>query len=281
MLHIVTDSMSDYQHISDRDPSVVVVSQPVRFGLEEFMDNGVELPREVFFQRMRTSSELPKTSMVSRQSWLDAFPSLLAQPEDTVLCICGSSKLSGGFQAAVLAAESCHAPDRIRVVDSLSASCGEVLLIRRALERRQQGGSLEEVASAVADASCHLHVVGLADDLKYLVMGGRLSPLVGQVGSALNIKPMLRLAEGVIAKAGAVRGLKKGYAWFADQLKLHVPQPGSIVYVGGADCPDATQTVRSVIADAGVVAQTRHADVGCVIGAHAGPGLVLVAWLSE
>ncbi|MBQ7850896.1 MAG: DegV family protein [Clostridia bacterium] len=282
MLHIITDSMSDYIHTAHRDPGVRFAFQPVRFGMEEFMDDGVTLTQADFYARLRTASELPKTSMVPMQAWLDALESALSDPADTALVITGSSRLSGGCQSALNAAEAIRQPGRVIVVDSLSASCGEILLVDCAVRMRDAGSTLDEAAAAVDALRVRTHIVGLADDLKYLVMGGRLNPIVGKVGSALSIKPTLKLEGGVIEKAGMVRGVKKGYQWYVDQLRLFPPDTSVPMYIGGADCPETTDMLKALFESAGLpLPEIRCVGIGCLIGAHVGPGMTLVAWATK
>ena len=279
MIRIVTDSMSDYIHTPYRDSGVAIAYQPVRFGMEEFPDDGVTITQADFYARLRVASELPKTSMVPMQTWKDIINRILLEnAEDTVLVITGSSKLSGGYQSALLAQEGCKDPFRVAVVDSLSATCGEIMLIDEAVRLRDSEASLDQAVAALEALKSRQRLIGLADDLKYLVMGGRLNPLVGKVGNALSIKPTLKLEGGVIEKEGMVRGTKKGYAWYIEQLRQYPPQSGSTIYVGGADCPDTTAMLKAMIEEAGIDASIRCVSIGCLIGTHVGPGLTLVCW---
>jgi len=282
MIRIITDSMSDYTHAAHRDKGVLIALQPLRFGMEEYLDDGISITQADFYARLRTATELPKTSMVPMQTWKDALKAALADPADTALVISGSSELSGGYQSAVSAAASLKQPERIAVIDSLSATCGEIMLIDLAVRMRDEGASLQKTAEALEDLKARQHLVGLADDLKYLVMGGRLSPLVGMVGNALSIKPTLKLEGGKIEKAGMVRGLKKGWSWYVEQLRQFPPDPAIPMYVAGADCPETTAMIRQLLLDAGIpLPEIRVADIGCLIGTHVGPGLTLVCWAQK
>lgn len=279
MIRIITDSMSDYIHTAHRDPGVILAAQPLRFGMEEFMDDGLSITQADFYARLRTATELPQTSMVPMQSWKDALKIALANPEDTALIIAGSSKLSGGCQSAVTAAESMKQPGRIAVIDSLTATCGEIMLIDCAVRMRDAGATLSEAVAAIEELKSRQKLIGLADDLKYLVMGGRLNPLVGKVGNVLSIKPTLKLEGGVIEKEGMVRGQKKGYAWYVEQLKQHAPDPSVPMYIGGADCPETTAMLKQMFLDAALpLPEIRCISIGCLIGTHVGPGLTLVCW---
>lgn len=282
MIRIITDSMSDYIHTAHRDEGVLFAFQPVRFGMEEFTDDGVSLTQADFYARMRTAPELPKTSMVPEAAWKAALRTALANEDDCALVIAGSSRLSGGYQSAVNAANAMKAPERIAVIDSLSASCGEIMLIDCAVRMRDAGATLAGTVAAIEELKTRQKLFGLAEDLKYLVMGGRLNPLVGKVGSALSIKPVLKVEDGVIEKAGMVRGMKKGYAFYIDQLRLCPPDPAVPMYIGGADCPETAQMLRQMMLDSGLeLPEIRCVGVGCLIGAHVGPGLTLVCWAEK
>ena len=281
MIRILTDAMSDLTREDALALNITLVPQPLRFGMEEFLDSGISRERAEFFARMRIAAELPRTSMVPMAFWLDAFNSRLRNPEDEVLCITGSSKLSGGFHSAELAQNDSADPSRVTLVDSLSATCGEMLLVEEAVRLRDGGAAMAEIVARLEDIKARQVIFGLADDLKYLIMGGRLNPLVGKVGGALNIKPTLTFKDGQIEKEGVVRGVKKGYAWYIEQLKKFPPEPGIPLYIGGADCEDTVALLRAMVEDAGIQASIRTMGIGCLIGAHVGPGLTLMSWVRQ
>ena len=278
MIRIITEAMSDLTREDASSLNITLVAQPLRFGMEEFLDDGVSLKREDFFARMRVATELPHTSMVPMAFWLDAFNKCLRDPSAQVLCITGSSRLSGGHHSAEMAQEECADPARVTVVDSMNASCGEMLLVEEAVRLRDDGATMAEIIAHLEDIKTRQLLFGLADDLKYLVMGGRLNPLVGKVGGALNIKPTLMIKDGVIEKEGIVRGVKKGYAWYIEQLKKNPPDPAIPLYIGGADCPETVALLRSMVEEAGIACTIRTMGVGCLVGTHVGPGLTLMSW---
>lgn len=281
MIRIVTEAMSDLTRMDAAMLNVTLVAQPLRFGMDEMLDDGISIRREDFFARLRVATELPHTSMVPMAFWLDTFNKCLRDPSAQVLCITGSSKLSGGHHSANMAREECHDPDRVTVVDTYSASCGEMLLVEEAARLRNDGTTLEEIVSHLEELKARQLLFGLADELKYLVMGGRLNPLVAKVGGALNIKPTLMIKDGVIEKEGIVRGTKKGHAWYIEQLKKFPPDPAVPVYIGGADCPETVTLLRSMVEDAGIDCTIRTMDIGCLVGTHVGPGLTLMSWVKK
>ena len=119
----------------------------------------------------------------------------------------------------------------------------------------------------------------MAADLKYLVMGGRLSPLMGKLGNRLSIKPTLKIEDGIVSKAGMVHGMAKGRAWYIEQLKECPPDTDVPVYIGGADCPETVALIKSQIEAANLgIQDIRCVKIGCLIGTYVGPELTLVAW---
>ena len=281
MIRIVTEAMSDLTRMDAATLNVTLVVQPLRFGMEEYLDDGISITREEFFARLRVATELPRTSMVPMAFWLDAFNKCLRDPSAQVLCITGSSKLSGGHHSANMAREECSDPSRVVVVDTLSGSCGEMLLVEEAAKLRDNGAALEEILAHIEDLKSRQVLFGLADELKYLVMGGRVSPLIGKVGGALNIKPTLMIKDGLIEKEGVVRGTKKGHAWYIEQLKKNPPDPSIPLYIGGADCPETMALLTHMVREAGIDCTIRPMSVGCLIGTHVGPGLTLMSWVKD
>ena len=281
MIRILTDSMSDLTQEDASRLGITVLPMPVSFGEEERWE-GVDLSRDEFFARLRVAEELPHTSQIAPRAWQKAFDRELRDNEDELLCITGSSGLTGGYQSALLARESCVAPDRMAVVDSLNATVGQALLVRMAVRRRDAGTTLQDLVSYVEKLKTRQRVFGQADDLKYLVMGGRLSPVVGKVGNALNIKPMLKIEGGTIDQAGLVRGAAKARAWYAEQLKKYPPDAEIPLLVAGADCPAETQKVKEYLEQAGLsLPPIETMGVGAVIGTHVGPGLIVMSWIEQ
>ncbi len=281
MIRIITEAMSDLTRDEALQINVSIVAQPLRFGMEEMLDDGYSINRREFFSRMRSASELPHTSMVPMGFWLDAFNAQLRDPKVEIVCITGSSKLSGGHHSAELAREECADPARVTIIDTMNATCAEALLVAQAARMRDEGATVSEIADRLEDLKRRHITRGLADDLKYLVMGGRLSPLVGKIGGALNLKPTLKLEGGVIDKAGVVRGVKKGYAWYCEEIKAHTPDPAIPIYIAGADCDEAVATIRAMVEALGLPNEIRVMGVGCLIGTHVGPGLTVLSWIEQ
>ena len=273
MIRVITDSMSDISQQEAAALCICVLPLTVRFGQEEFRD-GVDLSMDDFYARITVATELPKTSQVTPESFVDAFTAALVQPEDEVLCITGSSKLSGTHQSAVLARQMVSEPERIVLLDSRSASLGEALLVKLALTLRESMPSAAALAAHLETIKARQQLVGQADELKYLVMGGRLSSIGGKLGTVLSIKPMLRLEHGKLIQAAICRGTAKARAWYIEQLRQHPADPAFPLMIAGAHCPSAVDQLRQALEESGLPLPPILAmEVGTVIGTHTGPGL--------
>lgn len=280
MIRIITDSMSDLMQADAERLDITVLPLTVRFGDTEIHE-GVDMSREEFYAKLRTVTELPKTSQIIPRTWQKAFDAVLKGTKDEVLCITGSSELSGGYQSALLARDACCDESRVVVLDSRTASIAQTMLVEHAVALRDAGAFLGEIAEKVTAMVQRQKMFGQADDLRFLVMGGRLSPVVGKVGNALSIKPMLKLENGGLDQAGLVRGAARARSWYVEQLKKYPPCMDAPLFVGGADCPAEVERTEASLQAAGVpLPPVRRMSVGPVIGTHVGPGMMIVCWMT-
>lgn len=281
MIRIVTDSMSDLTQIEAAEQDFRVLPLTVRFGDEEFKD-GIDLDLDTFYQRLVTVKELPKTSQVTPEAFDRVFREELQQPENEVLCITGSSKLSGTWQSAMMAWKGMHSPERVHILDSRSVSLGEATLVRLALIHRAtcpNAAALKEILQGYIRRS---HLRGKAEVLKYLVMGGRLSSIGGVVGSALHIKPLLRLADGKLVQAGLSRGSHRALDWFVQQLKDAPVDPNVPITIAHAHAPQAAAELHNhLLAAFPDLPPVLEMPIGIVVGTHAGPGILGISWISK
>lgn len=281
MITIVTDSMSDLTPSEAESLGVVLIPLTVRFGTHEYRE-GFDISREEFFARLRTATELPKTSQVPPTVFLEIFENLLKDPEREVLYISGSSKISGCYQSAQTAKGMLEQPERLVIIDSLIAISGQALLVRMAAAKAKVYSSARELAELITAFRDHQRCFGQAEDLKYLVMGGRLSPLVAKMGTALSIKPMLKFEEGSILQAGLIRGRGKARNWYLEKLQQYPPRLDCPLVIAGCDCPEDVEKLKSFFESQRMeLPEIITMGVGAVIGTHVGPGLVAVSWIER
>lgn len=274
-IRVVTDSACDLPDGLLAELGVGLVPLRIRFGAEELVDR-TELSTKEFWARSAAATTLPETSAPSPGVFHRAFEQMQSEGATGVVCVNLSSRLSATIEAAHQAAAEMHGRMPVRVVDSLSATMGEGLVVVEAAELAAAGGSLDEVAAAALDASGRMKVYGAIDTLENLRRGGRIGGAAALVGSMLAIKPVIEVRDGVVEQESRQRTRARSLRYLADK----VAAAGSLarLAVFGADAPDFDAFV-GLVAGVESAAPRLTGDIGPVIGTHAGPGAVGVAWL--
>lgn len=277
MVKIITDSTADFTAAEAAELGIDIVHLRTRFGDEEYID-GVDITPHQFYEKLVESDVLPTTSQPSPAEFEAAFASALEEAGE-VVAITISSALSGTYQSAVIAAETFGG--RVRVVDSLSASIGEQVIVRRAAQLAAEGLSAAELAGRIEAERGDVCVLALLDTLEYLKRGGRISAAAAFAGGVLAIKPVITLRDGAVVMAGKARGSKNGgnlLNQFAEKRGIDFSRPYLLGYTGLSDAllmkyaADSGELWRSYTEELPVTA------IGSVIGTHGGPGAIAVAF---
>lgn len=252
----------------------------VRFGDREYLD-GVELSKHQFYEMLVEIDVLPTTSQATPAAFADCFEAI-ASAGDSAVVITLSSKLSGTYQSAVLAAEDYP---NIYVVDSQSVAIGTGVLAQYAVELAQQGMGAEEIAQVLTQQREKVCVVALLDTLEYLKKGGRISKTVAFAGGMLNIKPVVTIQDGAVALIGKARGSRNGNNLLVEKIReaggVDFERPVLLGYTG------LSSALLEKYVDDSKALWADHVDKldGCllcsVIGTHAGPGAVAVAFFRK
>ncbi len=277
-VRIITDSASDFI-VTDQE-QVTVLPMTVRFGDQEYMD-GVNLSHKEFYEKLVESDELPVTSLVSPGVFAEAYEKAVQDGEQVVV-ITVSSKLSGTYQSAMLAAAEYDG--EVFVVDSLNVSVAEQAIVRYAVRLAEEGKTAAEIAAILEEAKEKMHIVALLDTLEYLKKGGRISKSIAFVGGILSIKPIVSCKDGEVAMLGTARGSKNGNNFLIKEIEktkgIDFTKPIGLGYTGLDD-----SLLRKYIKDSAAL-WTGHDDclsistIGATIGTHIGPGAIAVAFFS-
>lgn len=276
-IRILTDSGSDI--CAPFPENLTVIPLTIHFGPEEYRD-GETIDHKTFYEKLTSGSELPTTSLIPPGEFEQAYKKAQDAGE-TVIAIVLSSKLSGTYQSAALAAEGF---DHAYVVDSLNATLGEQILVKYALQLVERGMSAADIAAELERAKSHVNLMGLPDTLEYLHRGGRVSKTVAVLGGALSIKPVLRLVDGVVVMIGKARGSKNGNNYLIQEVNksgVDFSKPLCLGYTGLSD-----ELLQRYIADSrqlweGKVDTLPISTVGATIGTHVGPGAIVVAFFDN
>jgi DegV family protein with EDD domain len=276
---VVLDSTADFPDAQIRFPNTRVVPLYVRFGEESFRDY-VELDPHGFYERLRAAAELPTTSQPTPQDFMSTYNALSGYERIYSLHI--SSKLSGTFQSASLAASEVGG-DRIRLIDTESASVGIGMLAIAIQELLAQGTTDEEIEAL---AERHRESAGLlftVDTLEFLAKGGRIGRARALAGSLLNVKPILTIQEGEVVPLARARGRQKALEEFRKRFEEATTDgPGISVGIAHAEAEDAVEQLRTIVLASRPQTEVKLVtSLGAVVGTHAGPGTVGFFWFQD
>jgi len=278
-IRIITDSASDLTFLSREE--LTVLPMTITFGDAVFQD-GVNLSHREFYEKLIEEHTLPVTSQINPAQFEAAFRTAVERGED-VIAIVLSSKLSGTYQSACIAAE--EYPGRVFVVDSLNATIGEAVLVQRALQLMDQGMDAPAIVERLLEERKQIRLVALLNTLEYLQRGGRLSKSAAIVGGILSIKPVVAVVEGEVKVLGKARGSKNGNNLLIQQIEatsgIDFDRPFLLGYTGLDD--QLLQKYRSDSAALweGHTQSLPQCTVGATIGTHVGPGAIAVAFFCK
>lgn len=277
-IRMITDSASDL--LAPHRPEITVLPMTITFGEEQFRD-GVDLTHRQFYEKLIEGEELPTTSQIAPARFEEAFRAAVEAGESVVAVVL-SSKLSGTYQSACIAAE--EFPGKVFVVDSANATIGERILVERGLELMDQGLDAAAIAAKLDEEKADIRLVALLDTLEYLKRGGRVSASVALVGGLLAIKPVVAVQDGEVVVLGKARGSKNGNNLLVQEIQktgVDFSRPYRLGYAGLND-----GLLQKYIADSAALWEGRTdslptGTVGGTIGAHAGPGAIAVAFFRK
>lgn len=276
---VVLDSVSDYPEAPSRFPNMRVVSLYVRFGDDTYRDY-VDLTPAEFYEKLRLSPVTPTTSQPTPQDFLAAYESLASY--DRIYSLHVSARLSGTFQSAELAASELGG-DRVRLVDTETASLAVAMLSHAIQRRLARGTTDEEIDALVERFRRDCDVLFTVETLEYLQRGGRIGKAAALAGSLLNVRPILGVEDGVVTAVARVRGRQKALAEFERRFEAATGTgPGLRVAVAHANAPDWVGTLSELVWRVRPHAEIEFTStLGAVVGTHAGPGAVGFFWFQD
>ena len=278
-VNLIIDSTTDLN--PQLQEQFTVVPLTVHFRDQEYID-GVTISHRQFYEKLVESDVLPSTSQATPAAFADVFEEV-ARRGETAVVLTLASQLSGTYQSAMIAASDY--PGRIFVVDGTSVAIGTGILAELALRLREQGLTAEEIAGRLEEEKERIHVVALLDTLEYLKRGGRISATVAFAGGLLSIKPVIAVKDGVIQMLGKARGSRQGNNLLVQQIEK----------AGGVDFDKPVLLGFSGLSDALLTKYIEDSrdlwengteslvttSIGSVVGTHAGPGAIAVAFFRK
>ncbi len=281
-IKIIYDTMNDLpQYMEDNNKyDIDMLPATIIFDGKEYRA-GVDINTDEFYKLLRTNKEIPTTSQVTYMTFKETFEKHLSEGKK-VLYMAGSSAGSGTYQSAMLAKNDIESDD-IYIFDTYGFSIAGGLLIIEAAKMVEEGLDIDTIIKKLEEYKENVHVYFSVDSLEYLYKGGRISGTKAAVGTLLNIKPILKIEDGLVKQKTQVRGSKKIMPTLIEKLREEVGDDFSDkdVYVGYGDDLENhekfIEKVREELSPRNIY--TFH--IGACVACHSGPTVVGIACLNK
>ena len=272
---VVTDSMADLPKETADEHGVSIVPLTVIFGEETFLD-GVDMNSHDFFARLKTSSVMPSTSQPSPADFIQVYDDLLGK-YDHIVSVHASHKLSGTYQSACIARDTLESRS-IDVIDSRQVTMCEGFAVLEAARAAQRGGSREEVCEAALRVAGSVQLLFTVDTLEFLERNGRIGKAASLLGTLLSIKPIIHLEDGEVAPRDKVLGARRLLPRVIELMSEAIGSRAICAAVLHTDAHEKAEEWKCEIEKRFNCKELIVNEVGPVVGTHAGPGAVGVAW---
>ena len=276
---VVTDSTCDLPRKLAEEHGIHIVPQVLIMGTKTWRD-GVDIDPPAFYRLLQTSSDFPASSQPSVADFTEVFAKL-AEDVDGIAAILVSDELSGTLNSARMAKESLPGVP-IEIVDTRSVSMQLGFIVLAAARAAAAGADLPTVADTARAMIGQASVYFVVDTLEYLHRGGRIGAASRLFGTALNLKPLLAIKDGIVQPVTKVRSRRKALATLVQLLDEELAGKERIqMSVLHVAAPDEADRLAEQLVDRYHPAETIHAECGPVVGTHAGPGTLGVAFYAE
>ena len=276
---IVTDSLASLPEELIDQYDIKVAPQVLVWGDESYLD-GVDITPQEFYDRLKSSKEMPTTSQATLASFKEIFEALVAEGRP-IIAIVGSTKLTATMNSAEQA-KALFPDATIEVIDSLDVAMSmgfQVLAAARAVEA---GKSFDEVVALAHKAHKHTGVMFVVDTLEFLHRGGRIGGAKRLFGTALSLKPLLELQEGQVEAVENIRTKSKAYKRLLEVVEGRLADQSNVRIAGlHAAAEQDARAVLDVAQDRCNPIETIWSEVTPVIGTHTGPGTVGLAYCTD
>lgn len=273
---IVTDSLSSLPLELIERYDLKIAPQVLIWGEDEFLD-GVDITPGQFYARLRTDDVMPTTSQATLASFKAIYESLVTRGAP-ILTIVGSSELTATINSAQQA-KALFPEATIEIVDSKGVAMSLGFQVLAAARAREQGKSFKEAVDIAQKAKDQTGVLFVVETLEYLHRGGRIGGAARLFGTALNLKPLLELRDGRVESVERIRTKSKAYARLVEVIVERLAGKDQVrLATLHADAEEDAQAVLKEAQKQLQVVETVHEELTPVIGTHAGPGTVGLAY---
>ncbi|WP_035290982.1 DegV family protein [Clostridium sp. KNHs214] len=282
---IVTDSCCDLPEEYIKNNNIPYVPLTYRFKGREYLDDfGASLNYKEFYQGMK-SGEIPQTSQANPDAFYKVFEEILREGKD-IIYVGVSSGLSGTHNSSNIAKEMLedeYKDAKIAIIDVLTASLGQGLMVIKAMEMRKKGDSFEKIVNYLEENKMNLNTYITVNDLNHLKRGGRISSAAALFGTVLHIKPVLTLNnEGRVIPVIKVKGRKNAIGKLAEFVhnKLENSEE-QIITICHGDAQSEAERLKELILKEFKVKEVIINHIGPVVGTFGGPGALAVFFIGK
>lgn len=275
-IKIITDSSCDLNKDIIEKYNIKVVPLNVSFGEDVYIDG--ELDKKEFYERMRNSKELPKTSCPSPEKFMQSY-----EGDEHVIVLTIASALSGTYSAALLAKNMIleeNPNKKIAVIDTESGSIGHGQFVMKAAKLIDEGKNFEEAVDTIEKLKKDKFFYGSLETLENAIKGGRVNPLAGKLINALNMKVIIKVSDGVVKPIDSARGCN-------NSIKKVVVKTNDIISTGKytslaiahANCLEKAEKAKEMILKNHSFEEVIITEIGSVMGTYTSEGAILVSVL--
>jgi DegV family protein with EDD domain len=277
---IVTDSTVAIPPSIVAEQKLTIVPLAVNWDGETYLD-GIDITPRQFYERLGKSKTMPTTSQPSAGAFTEVYTRLLDEGYD-ILTLVIPSKLSGTWDSAIQGAEGLP-QDRLVVLNSLQASMPLSIMALMTSDAALKGASLLECKNLAIDISERVQTLFVLETLEFLHRGGRIGAAARFLGTALKLKPILKLQNGAIVPLEKVRTFSKAIKRLFEIAETDLGKQGRVEYLGvlSANSPKYSEEITATARQRFRVKNEFVSEISPVIGTHTGPGAVGLVYLPE
>ena len=282
MVIIATDSAADFELNELEKLNITCMPMSVSFGDKNYLEN-ISITKEEFFERIETDKNFPKTSQPSPALFEELFTKA-KENGDEVIYIPLSSGISGDYQTAVMAKNLVNY-DGIYLIDSLTCTGGQRLLVEEAVRMRDAGADGKTIFAAIEELKKRAAIYTIMDTLEYLVKNGRLSSRTYRIAQIGHIKPIMHCSLATNGKPIIISkhiGMRKAISYVVERLFVDPPDPKHPIYVMYSYNRENAYKLADKIRQAGFTIEERQiVPVGATVGAHVGRNACAIAYIKK
>ena len=278
-IKILCDTMNDVPVNIMEQYDIEVLPTNIMFEGKEYKAS-VDISDDEFYKLLRNSENIPTTSQITYATFKEIFEQYLKEGKQ-VLYLAGSSVASGTYQSAMIAKNDLDVEGEVYIYDTYGLSIGGGLLIGEAAKMANEGYDIDKIVEKLDKEKENVEVFFSVDSLDYLQKGGRISGTKAAIGTLLNIKPILKIEDGLVKQKTQVRGSKKIIPALIEQLKSEVGEDfqDKDVYVGYGDDLDQHEKFMEKVKEELKPKNVYTFRIGACVSCHSGPSVVGIACL--